>query len=93
VIVADGFSCREQILQDTDREAVHLAQVIQMAIQEGPPAGERPEQRYVQARKEALRKANTRAAAILGASILGGALLYSAWRSAENRRALAEVFD
>jgi FAD/FMN-containing dehydrogenase/Fe-S oxidoreductase len=93
VIVADGFSCREQILQDTDREALHLAQVIQLAIQEGPPAGETPERRYVQARKEALRRANVQAAAILGASVLGGALLYSAWRSAQNRRALAEVFD
>ncbi|HRS27428.1 MAG TPA: FAD-binding oxidoreductase, partial [Phycisphaerae bacterium] len=93
VIVADGFSCREQILQETDREALHLAQVIQLAIQEGPPAGERPERRYVQARKAALRKANVRAAAILGAGILGGVLLYSAIRSGRGRRALAEVFQ
>jgi Fe-S oxidoreductase len=28
VIVADGFSCREQIAQNTDRRAVHLAEVL-----------------------------------------------------------------
>jgi Fe-S oxidoreductase len=28
VIVTDGFSCREQIAQNTDRRAVHLAQVL-----------------------------------------------------------------
>jgi Fe-S oxidoreductase len=32
LIVANGFSCREQIAQTTDREAVHLAQVIKMAL-------------------------------------------------------------
>ena len=32
IIVADGFSCREQIAQGTDREALHLAQVLQLAM-------------------------------------------------------------
>ena len=31
LIIADGFSCREQIAQGTDRRALHLAEVIQMA--------------------------------------------------------------
>jgi FAD/FMN-containing dehydrogenase/Fe-S oxidoreductase len=31
VIVADGFSCREQIAQATPRQAVHLAQILRMA--------------------------------------------------------------
>lgn len=31
LIVADGFSCREQIRQFTGREALHLAEVLQMA--------------------------------------------------------------
>ena len=35
VIVADGFSCREQIEGGTDRRALHLAQVLQMALHEG----------------------------------------------------------
>ena len=28
VIVTDGFSCREQIAQNTDRRALHLAEVL-----------------------------------------------------------------
>jgi hypothetical protein len=38
LIVSDGFSCREQILQGTGRAALHFAQVLQMAIHEGPAA-------------------------------------------------------
>jgi Fe-S oxidoreductase len=34
LIIADGFSCREQIAQTTDRRALHLAQVIQLAMQQ-----------------------------------------------------------
>ncbi len=33
-ILADGFSCREQIRQTTGRQALHLAQVLRMAIKE-----------------------------------------------------------
>ena len=32
LIIADGFSCREQIRQTTDRTAIHLADVMKMAI-------------------------------------------------------------
>jgi hypothetical protein len=34
LIMADGFSCREQIAQMTNRHGLHLAQVIQMALQQ-----------------------------------------------------------
>ncbi|HZV59882.1 MAG TPA: heterodisulfide reductase-related iron-sulfur binding cluster, partial [Candidatus Eremiobacteraceae bacterium] len=34
LIVADGFSCREQIGQATGRKAVHFAEVLQMAMQQ-----------------------------------------------------------
>src|SRR5579863_7669596 len=34
LIVADGFSCREQIAQGSERQALHLAQVLQMAMRE-----------------------------------------------------------
>ncbi|HEY6273419.1 MAG TPA: FAD-linked oxidase C-terminal domain-containing protein [Terriglobales bacterium] len=34
LIIADGFSCREQIAQGTDRHALHLAEVLQMALHE-----------------------------------------------------------
>jgi Fe-S oxidoreductase len=32
LIVADGFSCREQIAQTTRRRAMHLAEVLQLAV-------------------------------------------------------------
>src|SRR5947207_16025731 len=35
VIVTDGFSCREQILQSTGRRAMHLAEVLKMALHRG----------------------------------------------------------
>ncbi|HEX3738476.1 MAG TPA: FAD-linked oxidase C-terminal domain-containing protein [Terriglobales bacterium] len=34
LIIADGFSCREQIQQCTGRSSLHLAEVIQMALSE-----------------------------------------------------------
>jgi len=36
LILADGFSCREQIEQETERHALHLAQVLQLALKQGP---------------------------------------------------------
>ena len=48
LIVADGFSCREQIAGLTGRGALHLAQLLQMALHEGPdgPRDVPPEHRY-----------------------------------------------
>ncbi len=36
LIIADGFSCREQIAQGTNRQALHLAEVLQMALAAPP---------------------------------------------------------
>jgi len=38
LIVADGFSCREQIAQGAGRRALHLAEVLQRALGRGPEA-------------------------------------------------------
>ena len=48
LIIANGFSCQEQIAQTTERRALHLAQVIQMAMHEGDSetAGAFPETKY-----------------------------------------------
>ncbi len=53
VIIADGFSCREQILQQTDRKPLHLAQVLQMALRDGPngPHTRTPEHEYASVEK------------------------------------------
>jgi FAD/FMN-containing dehydrogenase/Fe-S oxidoreductase len=39
LIIADGFSCREQIAQGTDRHALHLAEVLQMALEQDEDDG------------------------------------------------------
>ena len=51
LIIANGFSCREQIAQCTDRHALHLAEVIQMALNDEPAEGMYPESRRVQSRR------------------------------------------
>jgi len=35
LVIADGFSCREQILQGTGRRALHIAEVAAMALGDG----------------------------------------------------------
>jgi Fe-S oxidoreductase len=37
LIIADGFSCREQIMHGTPRHAMHLAEVIQMGMRQAAP--------------------------------------------------------
>jgi FAD/FMN-containing dehydrogenase/Fe-S oxidoreductase len=52
-ILADGFSCRTQIAQGTDRRAIHLAQFIESHLdggEQGLPR-ERPEQSFDAARR------------------------------------------
>jgi Fe-S oxidoreductase len=48
LLVTDGFSCRSQIEHGSDRSTLHLAQVIQMALRDGPsgPSTAHPEDRY-----------------------------------------------
>ena len=48
LIISEGFSCREQIAQATDREALHRSQVLQIALHEGSggPSGGYPEKTY-----------------------------------------------
>jgi Fe-S oxidoreductase len=38
LIVADGFSCRQQIRQGTGRQAMHSAQILQMALADPQPS-------------------------------------------------------
>ena len=42
LIVANGFSCREQIARATDRQALHLAQVLRMALRAPGAAASEP---------------------------------------------------
>jgi Fe-S oxidoreductase len=70
LIIADGFSCQEQIEQQTDRSALHMAQVLQLAIHHDA-AGGRPEAAIVAARLKSQRIGMTRAAIVLGAGFAG----------------------
>ena len=76
LIVTDGFSCREMIRQETDRRAVHFAQVLQMAMQEGAagPHGPLPETRYTAVDPTPAVPAGVLAAAACGAAGLWWAL-------------------
>ena len=84
LIIADGFSCREQIAQGTGRHALHLAEVLQMALHEpfqltGDPF---PESAQVRQRDAEVQASMKRAGWGLGALAAGGLLL---WRFSRNR--------
>ena len=88
LIIADGFSCREQIAGLTGRGALHLAQVIEMAMHEGPAGPSEPlPERYYQPlgqREPAPSPQLTVGVFCLGA-LIGAAL---AWKLSEKRRPL-----
>jgi hypothetical protein len=74
LIVASGFSCQEQIAQLTERRALHLAQVLEMALKQDGSAPEKyPEHKMAQAREDAVRRSITKSAASTGAVLLAGA--------------------
>ena len=78
LIVTDGFSCRSQITEATDRRALHLAQVIQMALHDGDGlAKDYPESEYLEERpsRPSLRDATLLGA---GAALTGSALVWAA---------------
>jgi len=83
LIIADGFSCREQIAQCTDRHALHLAEVIQMAVN-GEGTKPYPELRQVQRRQTDVRNSMTRAALGLAGVAAAGALLWAISRQSHS---------
>jgi Fe-S oxidoreductase len=79
-IVANGFSCREQIRQATGRQALHSAQILQMALQKHELSGARcPEEDFIQRRELQHRRARWSTAAVLAA---GAALAFICIRRA-----------
>jgi Fe-S oxidoreductase len=77
LILADGFSCRTQIAQLTDRRALHLAEALKLGIDHGPggPARTQPPEHAITVRRERLlARAKRRAAAGLGLMAIGTAL-------------------
>jgi Fe-S oxidoreductase len=80
LIITDGFSCKEQIAQETNRRALHLAQVIRMALRAGPsgPKQGRPEADYGDIYAGQVVDGQLPKAALLGSALLAGGVL--AWR-------------
>ena len=74
VIIADGFSCREQIKSATDRRALHLAQVIKMAMDKPSPDTIYPEKIYVR------EEGTYRAAPVLAAAGIAAAMGFLVWK-------------
>jgi FAD/FMN-containing dehydrogenase/Fe-S oxidoreductase len=78
LIIADGFSCREQIAQCTDRHALHLAEVIQMALQDASIQDlTYPERPSVDRRRIEVRQNMKMTALGLAGVAAGAALLYA----------------
>jgi FAD/FMN-containing dehydrogenase/Fe-S oxidoreductase len=86
LIVADGFSCREQIAQETDRHALHLAEVLQMALREATETPEGfpmfdaapqhyPEDAWVRPHRAAIEKSMKRTGLAVAGLAAGASLL------------------
>jgi FAD/FMN-containing dehydrogenase/Fe-S oxidoreductase len=86
LIVADGFSCREQIAQETDRHALHLAEVLQMALHEAtetlegfpmfdPAPQHYPEDAWVRPHQAAIEKSMKRTGLAVAGIAAGAGLL------------------
>jgi Fe-S oxidoreductase len=82
LIIADGFSCREQIAQGSPRHALHLAEVLQMALTTtttGPAAPEShtyPESASIRQHQAEVLQSMKHAGLGLAALVAGGALLW-----------------
>jgi Fe-S oxidoreductase len=75
LIITDGFSCRSQVDHNTDRRALHVAEVLRLAMREGStgPSTRRPEDAIEGFKEAAPRNHRTAwiAAGIIGAGLAG----------------------
>ncbi len=91
LILTDGFSCKSQIAQETDRHALHLAEVLKMALDKRSDGAleEYPERKMIAARARAQRRSMARAGLVLAA--LFGSVAALA-RALPGRRALRKTW-
>ena len=74
LVIADGFSCREQIAQGSDRHALHLAEVMAFALRDGDRnKGPYPESQFVEPRVASQKRSMRRAgiATLIAAAAAG----------------------
>jgi FAD/FMN-containing dehydrogenase/Fe-S oxidoreductase len=82
LIIADGFSCREQIAQCTDRQALHLAEVVRMAIEGTVETdGAYPERLTARERQSEIKRSMQRTGLAMAGVAAGLALLWRLSRS------------
>jgi FAD/FMN-containing dehydrogenase/Fe-S oxidoreductase len=80
-LIADGFSCREQIAQLTNRHALHTAEVLSLAMKHPESQDHQPIEREIIQRRDRGRKRSMVKAGALMAVALGGAFaLFLGWR-------------
>ncbi|MGA8621640.1 MAG: FAD-linked oxidase C-terminal domain-containing protein [Candidatus Sulfotelmatobacter sp.] len=84
LIIADGFSCREQIAHGSQRHALHLAEVLQMALNpDAPESRPYPESARARQREAEVLRSMERTGVGLAALAAGGAIL---WKMTRSRR-------
>ncbi|MGE5268658.1 MAG: FAD-binding and (Fe-S)-binding domain-containing protein [Thiohalocapsa sp.] len=71
LVVADGFSCRSQIEHGTDRKALHLAEVLQLALHEPRPGPPQPYPERGRTQQPAVVSPVAAAAVLGGAAAIG----------------------
>ncbi len=81
LIIADGFSCREQIAQLTGRHALHLAEVLLLALNGAPTDDPYPESSSVHQHEAEVRASMQRAGFGLGALSAAALLLWAFTRN------------
>jgi Fe-S oxidoreductase len=84
LVITDGFSCQTQIEHNTDRRALHLAEVIKLAMDRGPagPSYGRPEDGAREA-EEAMSNGqggSSKAIRVAAAATVAAAGAVAAWR-------------
>ena len=84
LVIADGFSCRSQIESGTDREGLHLAEVVDLTLR-GGDLPDYPERVVAVPRRRAIERSMRRARVgiLLSSAMVGGWL---GWRALRKRR-------
>jgi FAD/FMN-containing dehydrogenase/Fe-S oxidoreductase len=82
VIVADGFSCKEQVAQETNRHALHLAEVMSLGLKTEKDRVPiiYPERYFVKPREQAQKKSIIRAALLSGLALTACGLAWASRR-------------
>jgi hypothetical protein len=80
LIVSDGFSCREQVAQTSERQVLHLADVLWLAMHHDPsvPLGERPELLAMPDMPQRIARAHRDGFALIGVAVLAACCIAGA---------------